>query len=175
MRKEMELHMKVLRWTTILASVLAVTAGSAIAASSANPLVDEVRNANDRFKDVSVATTEGYKPIACASGIEGGSMGIHYVNEARLKDDAIKLTEPEAVMYEPSAGGKLTLIGVEYITSKGPAELNGHLFSFNTAPNRYGLGPFYELHVWAWKANKKGAFADMNPDVSCDAVPTPAK
>ncbi|MGE3877146.1 MAG: hypothetical protein AB7F74_29660 [Parvibaculaceae bacterium] len=159
-----------LRRTGILASLLAVAAGPALAASGANPLVEEVRKANDRFRDVSVAMAEGYMPIACASGVEGGSMGIHYVNEARLKDDAIDLAQPEAVMYEPMAGGKLMLIGVEYITSKGPAELKGHLFSFNTAPNRYGLGPFYELHVWAWKKNRTGAFADMNPDVSCDAV-----
>ena len=156
---------------SVIVSLLAMAAGTALAATSApNPLVDSVRTANDRFKDVSVAVTEGYKPIACASGIEGGSMGIHYVNESQLKDDAIDLAHPEAVMYEPSADGKLTLIGVEYITSKGPAELNGHLFAFNTSPNRYGLGPFYELHVWAWKKNPKGAFADMNPNVSCDTA-----
>ena len=35
-------------------------------------------------------------------------------------------------------------------------------------PNRYGLGPFYELHVWAWRANSRGAFADMIPDVTCE-------
>jgi hypothetical protein len=167
----MEIQMKVLRWTGLLASVLAVTAaGSALAASNANPLVEAVRKANDRFKDVQVAVSEGYKPIACASGIEGGSMGIHYVNETQLKDDGINLAKPEAVMYEPSADGKLTLIGVEYITVKGPAELSGHLFNFNNAPNRYGLPAFYELHVWAWKKNRKGAFTDMNPDVSCDAM-----
>jgi hypothetical protein len=57
---------------------------------------------------------------------------------------------------------------VEYITSKGPASLEGRLFNFNGAPNRYGLGPFYELHVWAWKPNPHGAFADMNPNVSCE-------
>ena len=44
----------------------------------------------------------------------------------------------------------------------------GQLFSFTGAPNRYGLDPFYELHVWAWKANPRGAFADMNPQVSCE-------
>jgi hypothetical protein len=60
------------------------------------------------------------------------------------------------------------LVAVEYITSKGPASLEGHLFNFNGAPNRYGLGPFYELHVWAWKANPHGTFADMNPMVSCE-------
>lgn len=163
--------MKVSKWAGALAFLLAVTMGPALtAAGSANPLVEKVREANNRFKDVAVAKSEGYAPIACASGIDGGSMGIHYVSEKYLKDDAIQLDHPEAVMYEPSADGKMRLIGVEYITAKGPAELNGHLFSFNTSPNRYGLGPFYELHVWAWKKNKKGTFADMNPDVSCDSA-----
>ncbi len=66
-------------------------------------------------------------------------------------------------MYEPMPDGKMELIAVEYITTKGPASLEGQLFNFTGAPNRYGLGPFYELHVWAWKANPRGAFADMNP------------
>jgi len=29
--------------------------------------------------------------------------------------------------------------------------------------------------VWAFKQNPTGAFADMNPDVSCDAAPMPGK
>jgi hypothetical protein len=73
-------------------------------------------------------------------------------------------------MYEPQADGSLQLLGVEYITFTGPTVLNGHLFHFVGAPNRYGLDPFYELHVWAWRANPAGTFADFNPDVSCDAM-----
>ena len=46
---------------------------------------------------------EGYAPIPCASGIDGGAMGIHYVNPAYLKDDAVDIARPEAVMYEPDA------------------------------------------------------------------------
>jgi hypothetical protein len=159
------------------AILLSLTAGAALghdaAAMSAgpNPLADSVRAANARFSDVSVATAEGYSPIPCVSGIEGGAMGIHYVNGKLIEDEAIDLAHPEAVMYEPGPDGKLELIAVEYITTKGPAELDGHLFSFNNAPNRYGLPAFYELHVWAWRHNPTGAFADMNPDVSCDAVP----
>ena len=140
------------------------------AAIRANPLAEAVRKANDRFKDVAAATQEGYAPLPCASATTGGAMGIHYVNGNYLKDDAVDIAKPEAVMYEPMADGSLKLIAVEYITSKGPASLKGQLFSFNSAPNRYGLGPFYELHVWAWKANPTGAFADNNPDVSCEAV-----
>ena len=131
-------------------------------------LVDKVRAANDRFKDVSVAVAEGYAAIPCASGIDGGAMGVHYVSEKLLKADAIDIAHPQAVMYEPGPDGKMALIAVEYITSKGPAQLQGQLFNFMGAPNRYGLGPFYELHVWAWKSNPRGAFADMNPNVTCE-------
>ena len=155
-------------WLSAFAFLAVFAAGAASAAE--NPLADHVRSANDRFRDVSVALAEGYAPIPCASGVGGGAMGIHYVNAKYLKDDGLDVAHPEAVMYEPGADGELTLIAVEYITTKGPAQLEGHLFNFTGAPNRYGLPPFYELHVWAWKANRTGTFADMNPDVSCDAA-----
>ncbi|RWC93392.1 MAG: hypothetical protein E5V58_20890 [Mesorhizobium sp.] len=157
-------------WTRGLIGILTIAAASAAQAENANPLADKVRAADSRFEDVAVAKAEGYAPIPCASGITGGAMGIHYVNAAYLKDDAVDVTKPEAVMYEPVADGTLRLIAVEYITAKGPASLEGQLFNFNSAPNRYGLGAFYELHVWAWKQNPTGTFADMNPNVSCDAM-----
>jgi hypothetical protein len=163
--------MKHIRFAQGLALTVLIGAGVAQAAAAANPLADDVRAANARFEDVAVAVAEGYAPLPCASGADGGSMGVHYVNGKYLTDDALDVAHPEAVMYEPMPDGKMALIAVEYITTKGPASLEGHLFSFNNAPNRYGLGPFYELHVWAWKANPTGAFADMNPDVSCDAMP----
>ncbi|MDB5541170.1 MAG: hypothetical protein JWQ89_2897 [Devosia sp.] len=167
--------------TAAVASILSIGGtGLLISAASAhdaaahadlpNPLADAVRAANDRFQDVAVAKSEGYGPIPCVSGIDGGAMGVHFVSEAALKDDAIDIAHPEAVMYEPQADGSMQLIGVEYITTKGPANLDGHLFSFTNAPNRYGLPAFYELHVWAWRHNPTSAFADMNPEVSCDAV-----
>ena len=163
--------MNIYKWCLVgvPASTIMVMAGAATA-ETVNPLAEKVRALDSRFEDVAVAKAEGYAPIPCASGLTGGAMGIHYVNAAYLKDDAIDVAKPEAVMYEPMADGSLKLIAVEYITSKGPASLDGQLFNFNTAPNRYGLGPFYELHVWAWKQNPTGAFADMNPNVSCDAM-----
>ncbi|RUU44044.1 hypothetical protein EOD07_37115, partial [Mesorhizobium sp. M2C.T.Ca.TU.002.02.1.1] len=115
----------------------------AATAEAVNPLAEKVRALDSRFEDVAAAKAEGYAPIPCASGLTGGAMGIHYVNAAYLKDDAVDVAKPEAVMYEPMADGTLKLIAVEYITAKGPASLEGHLFNFNTAPNRYGLGPFY--------------------------------
>lgn len=155
------------------AALAALAAGPALAA---NPLADLVRQTNDRFQDVNVALAEGYAPIPCADGRAGGSMGIHYVNGEYLANDGntIDIAKPEAVMYEPQPDGSLELIAVEYITFEGPAALEGHLFNFTGSPNRYGLDPFYELHVWAWRDNPSGAFTDLNPDVSCDAMPLDA-
>jgi hypothetical protein len=153
-----------------LVLLLLVSVGLASVAGAQNAketLVDKVRGANSRFRDVSVAVAEGYAPIPCASGIDGGAMGVHYVNPGYLKDATPDIKRPQAVMYEPLPDGKMALVAVEYITFKGPASLEGQLFNFNGAPNRYGLDPFYELHVWAWKPNPRGAYADMNPDVSC--------
>jgi hypothetical protein len=153
---------------TSLGVVALIAVATAVVADQRAPLVDRVRAANERFKDVSAAVSEGYAPIPCASGVNGGAMGVHYVSERLLKVDVIDLAHPQAIMYEPMPDGKMALIAVEYITSKGPASLQGQLFNFIGAPNRYGLGPFYELHVWAWKANPRGAFADMNPNVTCE-------
>ena len=84
-------------------------------------LVDQVRAANARFNEVSVAVAEGYAPIPCASGVDGGAMGVHYVNPNYLKDTAVDIKRPQAVMYEPTPDGKMALVAVEYITFKGPA------------------------------------------------------
>ncbi|HTP83743.1 MAG TPA: hypothetical protein VMQ11_12415 [Alphaproteobacteria bacterium] len=159
--------------TLALLSSIAIGTAAAVAAGALHrapanvPLVDHVRAANDRFKDVTVAVAEGYMPIPCASGVDGGAMGIHYVNAALIRD-TVDIAHPQAVMYEPTAEGKMVLVAVEYITTKGPASLDGQLFNFTGAPNRYGLPAFYELHVWAWKTNPRGAFADMNPAVTCE-------
>jgi hypothetical protein len=155
------------RSLTLLLLVSIGLAGVAGAQNAKETLVDKVRGANSRFRDVSVAVAEGYAPIPCASGIDGGAMGVHYVNPNYLKDAVPDVKRPQAVMYEPMPDGKMALVAVEYITFKGPASLEGQLFNFNGAPNRYGLDPFYELHVWAWKPNPRGAYADMNPEVSC--------
>ena len=45
---------------------------------------------------------------------------------------------------------------------KDPSDTAAH------TANRFGLPPFYELHVWAWQNNPQGTFADWNTLVSCD-------
>jgi hypothetical protein len=102
-------------------------------------------------------------------------MGVHY-SKFSLFDGAVDVTTPEVLVYEPR-NGRLHLVAAEYVIPAplwDPAhdefdkpQLMGHLFQFAPGPNRYGATAIYELHVWAWKPNRSGPFADWNPDVSC--------
>ena len=161
--------MKTFRLPLGLALLFLLAVGPALADAGGSPLVDHVRAANDRFKDVAVAVAEGYGPIPCASSAQGGAMGVHYVNGESSQGWRHRHRKTGSGDVS-DADGKMNLVAVEYIAFKGPAALEGHLFNFNSAPNRYGLDPFYELHVWAWKPNSTGHFADNNPEVSCNAA-----
>lgn len=139
-------------------------------------LVQVVRQATQRFVDVNAATAAGYGPfLGCVTGPDQGAMGVHYVNGGLVGDGLIDATQPEALIYEPSAGG-MKLVGVEYIvdagawmaTHSGPPVLEGQVFQLVNAPNRFGLAAFFELHVWAWRDNPNGAFVDWNLRVSCE-------
>ena len=157
---------------SLAAILLAGVAAPVLAHSEemANPLADKVRAATVKYKDPAAAIADGYVAMPCVSGPAGGAMGLHYANPPLLEDGVIDVNKPEALMYEPSADGTLQLLGVEYIIFTGPTALEGHLFNFAGAPNRYGLDPFYELHVWAWRDNPAGTFADFNPSVTCNAA-----
>jgi hypothetical protein len=101
-------------------------------------------------------------------------MGVHYVNGALVQDGQVDANRPEALMYE-SKNGRLRLLGVEYIvmaeawhaTHADPPTLGGQVFHYVGSPNRYALPAFYELHVWAWRDNPGGTFADWNVRVAC--------
>jgi hypothetical protein len=144
---------------------------------STNDLVRTIREATERFRDVTVAEAEGYHPLfGCVSGDSSGAMGLHYVNMDLVGDPAIDPTRPEIVIYEPVGHGKLRLIGADFLVladawnAKNPAppELEGQLFHLFESPNRFGLPAFYTLHVWAWKDNPTGTFVNWHATVSCD-------
>ena len=146
-----------------------------------SPLVQKVRAATRRYKDINVAIDEGWVPATpCVSGPNSGAMGVHYVLPERIGDGALRADQPEALIYEPLSDGRLRLVGVEFIViaedwnTKNPDNqptLDGHLLNLVGEPNRYRLPAFYEIHVWAWEHNKSGSFADWNNDVTCDAQP----
>jgi hypothetical protein len=148
--------------------------------SSNGPVPEAVRLATERFRDVNAAIADGYvRNGGCVSGPEEGAMGVHFAKFS-LFDDVINVDQPEVLVYEPR-DGKLQLVAAEYVTPAAAWEathddsdlphLMGHLFHFAPGPNRYGPAAFYELHVWAWKENAKGAFADWNATVSCSEWP----
>lgn len=146
--------------------------------SQASALIKIVRDSTERFKDVSVAEAEGYHlQFGCVSGDTVGAMGLHFVNADLVNSGVIDAAHPQIVIYEPTPGGGLRLIGADYLVlasvwdakKQGPPQLMGQLFHLFDAPNRFGLPAFYTLHVWAWKANPNGAFVNWHPDVSCQA------
>jgi hypothetical protein len=138
-------------------------------------LVQLVRAATKRFINVNAATAAGYAPfLGCISGSDHGAMGIHYVNGTLLNGE-IDVSRPQALIYEPS-NGKMQLVGVEFIVDQktwlannpSPPVLEGQTFLLVDYPNRYGIRAFFELHVWAWRANPQGAFVDWNNHVTCE-------
>lgn len=135
-----------------------------------------VRESTSDFRDVAAAEEVGYGLFhGCVSGPQGGAMGVHYANGDLVGDGELDAEAPEALIYEMSYG-QLRLVGVEYVVladqwhenNEMPPVLMGQLFNYVGSPNRYGLPAFYELHVWAWKFNPTGMFADWNPLVSCE-------
>jgi hypothetical protein len=154
-------------------------------------LVKKVHDATKKYKNINQALViENPNPkqpqwvvgTPCVSGPETGAMGIHIVNPGRTTTGKIDLAAPAALIYEPQSDGDLVLVGVEYIhdaatwatlNPKGPAtpSVDGHLMNLVDAPNRFGLPAFYEMHVWAFEENPRGAFADWNTHVTCEKQP----
>jgi hypothetical protein len=144
----------------------------------AGALITAVQAATERFRDSRVAEGEGYGlQFGCVSGSDYGAMGLHFVNFDKVLDGELDVANPEIVLYEALPNGKLRITGADYLVladawnakNPGPPQLMGQLFHLFESPNRFGLPPFYTLHVWAWKENPNGAFTNWNPNVSCDA------
>ena len=152
--------------------------------NQAGALIKTVREATERFRDVAAAEAEKYHLMfGCVSGPDSGAMGLHYANMALVLDGEIDATKPEIVIYEPTPSGRLRMTGADFLVTaeawhanpdhKNAPELMGQLFHYFEAPNRFGLPPFYTLHVWAWKDNPHGAFVNWHPKVSCDSFDGP--
>jgi hypothetical protein len=175
--------MKKLSYLPFLLAALLALASFAFAQQKTQPegqwdqskLVEIVRNATKQYQDVAKATSAGYSPLfGCISGSDHGAMGIHYVN-GNLLNGTVDVTQPQALIYEPLSNSDLKLVGVEFIvdaktwlqTHSAPPVLEGQVFLYVDAPNRYTIPAFFELHVWAWRENPQGPFVDWNDHVSC--------
>jgi hypothetical protein len=142
----------------------------------------QARRATAPFHDLAVADAAGYNTrvfdkngIDCIAQPGQGAMGVHFLNAGLLTPYPDALT-PTVLMYEPMPDGAMRLVGAEYIVFRSAWEglfpgttpkLFGQPFHLVREGNRYGLPDFYALHVWLWRPNRSGLFADWNPAVRC--------
>ena len=132
--------------------------------------IADVRNATVKFHDFAYATSAnggGYTvqyPAGCAAS-PTGAQGVHYLNPS-LVDNKVELLRPELVMYEPGPNGQMNLVGVDYVVPLDQATTAPSLIGVNLS----ALGPplnVWAVHIWAWRPNPSGMFAQWNPKVSC--------
>lgn len=133
--------------------------------------LNELREATAKYHDLENALADGFvlpEDHCVSSGDpDVGAMGFHYVHPGRL-DETLDHTEPEVLLYE-ERGNERHLVAVEFLSTATSEEDGGK------PPVVLGheMHPFHEpfanwaLHVWVWKDNPNGLFADFNPRVEC--------
>lgn len=134
-----------------------------------NAELTELRLATAAFHSLPNAIAAGWTEdiTGCLANPEVGGMGHHYANWDLFFDDKVDALKPELLVYAPTPNGGLKLAAVEYLVLAdaltGPVpELFGQTFRFNPHINAW------VLHVWLWRGNPDGLFADWNPAVRCD-------
>lgn len=135
-----------------------------------------LRRATARFHDLDRAMDAEYEILVkhpetgaeCLSHGTHGGMGYHYLNGGLVNDEVV-VDQPEVILYERGPNGEMKMVAVEYIIpfsirgeNEPPPVLFGREFVHNHTFN------LWMLHVWVWKHNPSGMFADWNPNVSCD-------
>lgn len=152
-------------------SALLLASPQALAGDQArlNSEITELRLATAPFHSLPNAIDAGWSEdlTGCLALPGVGGMGHHYVNWDIFFDDEVDPLRPELLVYVPTPNGGLRLGAVEYLVFDnvltGPVpELFGQTFHYN--PNVQA----WVLHVWLWRGNSDGLFADWNPHVSCD-------
>lgn len=137
-------------------------------------LLHKVKAATAKYHSVNRALAAGYvAPPVPAGCVESpmGAMGYHFENPALMQDSVLNPRRPEILLYERKRNGKFRLIGVEYYmeadrTATTPV-LFGQAFQGPMPAHHPGMETHYDLHVWLWKKNPSGLFAEWNPRVSC--------
>jgi hypothetical protein len=158
--------------------------------------LDQVRAATSKYRDVQAALADGYvrdpldvceTPYHLGRTDEPGVMGIHYLNRELLgiDEDHTRLdvtgthtdfSRPAALVYEPQADGSLELVAVENLVSadaweaaghRGPPSFNGQPYTFMADDPSMTLGAHYDLHLWLFRDNPDGVFAQYNTNATC--------
>lgn len=190
---------------TISAAAIGIASTEPLAVAPAEPTLEEVRAATERFRDVRVALAEGYvrDPMnICDTApmmgrpAELGAMGIHFFRpdllgitappNPRVNGDGthIDFRKPGILIYEPQADGSLELVAVENLVFQKSWHAAGnerppsfHGVEYDTMEDdpatevdeAHLFEPHYDRHVWLYRKNPNGMFAQFNPNVSCAA------
>jgi hypothetical protein len=148
-----------------------MAAGPADAARASTVDADtaRARAATAAFQRLGAAVAAGYPETVarCLSHPQHGVMGYHHVNRA-LVDGKVEVERPEILLYYRTETGDYALTGVEYIIpysilsrEAAPPQVMGQ------AMKRSDELQLWYLHVWLWRPNPAGLFADWNPTLRC--------
>ena len=159
-----------------VSSIFVVTAFLAFGYTSANAQDCETREcrrslaiaraATAQYHDIKVAAEDGFVQVSPCVAVPGlGAMGFHFSNFARAGNPNLDVAEPETLLYIPDEDGEMRLVAVEYIRFGPPIPPAPMLFGQEFEYNPF-LGA-YTLHVWIWRNNPSGMFADFNPKLRC--------
>ena len=136
-------------------------------ASASADLVKAVHSANAKFNSSTLAIMAGYQPDDHCVSVPGlGGMGYHWANPS-LVDGTFDPLKPEVLLYAKGPGGKLKLIGVEYIVvnvGQAAPMFGDQPFTVGGTPLPM---PHWSLHAWIFEPNPSGMFAPFNPNISC--------
>jgi hypothetical protein len=128
----------------------------------------QIRRATARYHDVRKAEQDGFVLLHECEERDGEAVGVVYANFTRVLDGKIDPKSPDALIYEPGKNGKLKLVGAEFAipyplwTGTEAPEFFGNEFE---REDEFGV---FGLHVWVWRHNPNGMFAESNPRVSCN-------
>ncbi|MEO8266517.1 MAG: hypothetical protein ABI706_13540 [Ilumatobacteraceae bacterium] len=149
----------------------------------------QLRKATAPYQRVSNALADGYTAFAIPPSVGGtptaglglpgdptcfdspaGGMGVHYVKGI---DGIVDPTHPEALVYSVGEHGRLDLVAVEYIVPDNLVDPTNMPMLYGQMFHHHPYLPVFILHVWAWKHNPTGMFADWNPRVGACPAPMP--
>lgn len=166
-----------------------------VTAPEGPPSLQQITDATEAFQDPQAARDAGYVSTEeCVAHPTEGAMGVHFANPQLLgltdpvngrvhgTDPEIDFLEPEILVYEPQSDGSLELVALEFLVfadawdanNEGAPSYEDHEFHYmeddpsTEADEAHGFTPHYDRHMWLFKNNPSGTFADWNPDVTCE-------
>jgi hypothetical protein len=136
----------------------------------ANRSFAALRRATARYHNLKAATDDGFILLHdCEVRPGEGAVGILYINLENYLDGVIDPARPDGLLYAPGRQGKPRLAGVELAvpiamwSEAAPPEFLGVPFQTEDEFAAYGL------HIWTWRHNPNGMFAQAHPRISCEA------